>query len=125
MSNPGNAGAKKAWTTRRSAPYRARKTEKASKDALLAWCDANGWKVIFFEGETGAPRTGIVDAIIVRIRPREADVVEVRLVQLKSGSGGMTGREMTRLKRAVQNLSVDSLVALFDGNDLHFVSATP
>jgi hypothetical protein len=121
MASPRSQAAKKAWSTRRSAPYKARKTERASKAALTAWCRANGWKVVFFEGQTGAPRTGIVDAIIARIRPRQADAVEVRLVQLKSGSAGVTGREIARLKSAVKNLSPDWLLAAFDGEDLHFL----
>jgi hypothetical protein len=125
MANPRSEAASKAWATRRSAPYKARKTEKASKAAFSAWCRANGWKVIFFEGETGAPRTGIVDAIIARIRPRQADAVEVRLVQLKSGSAGVTGREIARLKSAVKNLSPDWLLAAFDGEDLLFLPEIP
>src|SRR6266849_3682644 len=86
--------AKKAWITMRSALYRASRSERASKAALSAWCAANGWRVIFFEGRTGAPRTGIVDAVIARIRPGEADGIDIRLVQLKSGAGGLTGREI-------------------------------
>ncbi len=49
--------ATKAWEKMKSAPYKARKNEEASKKALAEWCDTNGWKVIFFEGRTGAPRT--------------------------------------------------------------------
>jgi hypothetical protein len=64
-------GAKKAWETRRSARYRASKSERASKSALAAWCRANSWKLLFFEGETGAPRTGIVDAITVAMLATE------------------------------------------------------
>jgi hypothetical protein len=55
----------KAWATRGSAPYRAVKSERASKIALSEWCQ-NGWKVVFFESATGSPRTGIVDGVIVR-----------------------------------------------------------
>jgi hypothetical protein len=121
MASIRTVAAKKAWTTRRSAPYKARKTEKASKAAFSAWCRKNGWKVVFFEGDTGAPRTGIVDAVIVRIRRREPDCVEVRLVQLKSGSAGVTAGEITRLKRAVKNLCADWILAVFDGGDLHLL----
>lgn len=115
----------KAWATRRSARYRAVKSEKASKIALSEWCQENGWKVLFFEGATGFPRTGIVDAVIVRIKPRDADAVEVRLVQLKSGVGGLTGAEITRLKNAVSRLSTDWLLAAFDGRTLHLVPDIP
>ena len=121
MRDPRSTAAKKAWETRRSARYRASKSEKASKVALRSWCRANGWKVLFFEGVTGAPRTGIVDAIIARIRPRDADAVELRLVQLKSGVGGLTAREIARLKEAVAKLSGDWLLAAFDGETLHLL----
>jgi hypothetical protein len=115
----------KAWATRNSAPYRAAKSERASKTALSEWCQENGWKVVFFESATGSPRTGIVDAVIVRIKPREPDAIEVRLVQLKSGMGGLTGAEITRLKRAVNQLSTDWLLAAFDGQTLHLVPDIP
>ncbi|MGH8510384.1 MAG: hypothetical protein ACREU8_03055 [Gammaproteobacteria bacterium] len=115
----------KAWATRRSAPYRAARSEKASKIALSEWCQENGWKVVFFEGATGSPRTGIVDAVIVRIKPRDPDAIEVRLVQLKAGVGGLTGTEIARLKNAVSQLSTDWLLAAFDGQTLHLVPDIP
>ena len=121
MPDRRSAAAKKAWATRRSARYKARKTERASKEALSAWCRANGWKVLFFEGNTGAARTGIVDAVIARISRADADAVEVRLVQLKAGSGGVTATEITRLKTAGEKLSCDWVVAAFDGETLHLV----
>jgi hypothetical protein len=120
-----SAAARKAWETRRSARYRASKSEKASKSALVSWCRANGWKVLFFEGRTGAPRSGIVDAIIARITPGDPDAIELKLVQLKSGVGGLTAREITRLKKAVTRLSKDWLLAAFDGNTLHIVPEMP
>jgi hypothetical protein len=125
MPDPRSIGARKAWETRRSARYRAAKSEKASKAALLSWCRANGWKVLFFEGDSGAPRTGIVDAVIARIRPGNADAIEVRLVQLKSGAGGLTGAEIARLKRALASLSTDWLLAAFDGETLHLLPDMP
>jgi hypothetical protein len=76
---------------------------------------------LFFEGDTGAPRTGIVDAIIARIRPDDADAVDLRLVQLKAGAGGLTATEISRLKRAVTVLTTDWLLAAFDGETLHLV----
>jgi hypothetical protein len=125
MLEPRSAAARRAWATRRSARYRARKSEEAGKAALTAWCRANGWKLLFFEGKSGAPRTGIVDAIVARIRPDDADAIEVKLVQLKSGAGGLTAREIARLKKAVTKLSGDWLLAAFDGNTLHMVPETP
>ena len=94
----------KAWATRGSAPCRAAKSERASKTALSEWCQENGWKVVFFESATGSPRTGIVDAVIVRIKPREPDAIEVRLVQLKSGMGGLTGGTAKRWVGAVEGI---------------------
>ena len=127
MSTPESRSraAKKAWATRRSAKYRADKSERASKAALLAWCRTHGWKVIFFEGKTGAPRTGIVDAVTARIKPGDADAIDIRLVQLKSGSGGLTAREITRIKRAVLQASRGWLLAAFDGQTLHFLPEVP
>jgi hypothetical protein len=120
MSDRGEA-AKKSWVTRRSPTYKARQQERTSKHALTEWCKANGWKVLFFEGRTGAPRTGIVDAVMVRINSHDADAVEVRFVQLKSGKSGLSGIETTRLKQSVRKASLDWVAALFDGKDLHFL----
>ena len=117
--------AKKAWLTRHSPKYRADRSERASKEALRAWCRRAGWKVLFFEGASGAPRTGIVDAIIARIRRSEPDGIDIRLVQLKSGAGGLTGSEIARMKRAVEDLSHDWLLAAFDGQTLHFLPDIP
>jgi hypothetical protein len=101
------------------------KARERANIALSEWCQENGWKVVFFESATGSRRTGIVDAVIVRIKPREPDAIEVRLVQLKSGVGGLTGAEITRLKRAVAQLSTDWLLAAFDGQTLHLVPDIP
>lgn len=120
-----SAAAKKAWATRQSAKYRADRSERASKEALSAWCRQHGWKVIFFEGRTGAPRTGIVDAVIARIRPGNADAIDIRLVQLKSGAGGLTAREIARIKQAVEQASRGWLLAAFDGQTLHFLPEMP
>ena len=127
VSTPGSRSqaAIKAWATRQSAQYRAAQSEKKSKLALSSWCRDNGWKVVFFEGPTGAPRNGIVDAVITRIRPRNPDLIEVRLVQLKSGLGGLTGAEISRIKKAVTNVSTDWLLAAFDGQTLHLVPDVP
>jgi len=120
-----SAGAIKAWQTRRSPRYRAAHTERASKIALADWCKANGWRVAFFEGPTGAPRTGVVDALLARIKPGTADLIEVRLVQLKAGCGGLTAAEIARLKGAVSQLRADWALAAFDGTELHFVPNLP
>lgn len=113
--------ARKAWATRTTPRYRAGKSERSSKLALSAWAEANGWRVVFFEGSTGAPRTGIVDAILIRLARGQPDVVEIRLVQLKAGAGGLTAREIARLKGALQAMRCEWVLAAFDGTDLHFL----
>src|SRR5437867_946971 len=119
---PGSSeGANKAWVKMRSPQWKARKQERVSKDALREWCKANRWKVVFFEGESGAPRTGIVDALMVRIKPRESDSIEIKLVQLKSGSSGLTAKEIRRLKDAMEQVSKDWVLAAYDGEALHFL----
>ena len=114
--------ATKAWDTRRKPTRKAKRSERASKKALEKWCQASGWKFLFFEGKTGSPRTGIVDAVIAQIWPDDADAVEIKLVQLKSGSSGLSGPESARLQKAIAKVSTGWLGALFDGDDLHFVS---
>jgi hypothetical protein len=113
--------AKKAWRTRNSPKYKAQRSEQASKRALENWCKSNGWKILFFEGQSGAPRTGIVDALIARIASKDADALDIRLVQLKSGAGGLTGIEISRLKQALDKASINWLLAAFDGQVLHFL----
>jgi hypothetical protein len=115
------AAAKKAWATRRSPSYKAKKTEQASKTAFHEWCKANGWKVLFFESERGAPRTGIVDAIITRIKSSDADAIKIKLVQLKSGASGLTSSEVARIKQAVHKATVEWIFAAFDGERIHVV----
>lgn len=83
--------ARKAWKTRRrmSAWEKAHAAEAASKAALESYCIKHGWKVAFFEGKTGSPRTGIIDAVVFRIARGQADVLDLRLVQLKGGKAGV------------------------------------
>lgn len=80
-----------AWQTRRRklAADRAKAafgkgslSEKRSKQALKRWCHENCWKVAFFEGTSGAPRTGIIDAIAYRLDRSHPDLLDVRLIQL-------------------------------------------
>jgi cytochrome c5 len=121
------AAAKKAVQTRKrvNAFTKARAAEAASKEALRAYCEENGWRVAFFEGKTGAPRTGIIDAVAFRIARGKSDVLDLRLIQLKGGNAGVSGPEIARLKRAVTTLEVDWLIAAFDGETLHLVPELP
>jgi hypothetical protein len=80
---------------------------------------------LFFEGESGAPRTGIVDAIMARIKPNDADAIEIKFVQLKSRTGGLTAAEIARMKQAVAQVSKDWLLAAFDGKTIHFLPEIP
>lgn len=117
--------AKAAWVKMRSAPFRAHKTAKRSQEALKAWAEKQGWYVLFLDAPSGNPRTGIVDALLLRIPTHTPDELEVRLVQLKGGSAGLTAFEVTRLELAVEAAAkkMKSLCVLHDGQLLHFQEA--
>jgi hypothetical protein len=117
------AAAKKAVQTRKriSAFAKARAAEAASKEALRAYCQERGWKIAFFEGITGSPRTGIIDAIAFWLGRSNADALEVRLIQLKGGKAGISGPEITRLKRAASGAVVKWMLAAYDGEMLHLI----
>src|SRR5581483_8956778 len=101
------AGFKAALKRKRmTALLRARAAESASKKALRIFLSMRGWRVVFFEGVTGAPRTGIIDAVAFRLRRAESDVLEVRLIQLKGGGSGIGAREIGRLKQAAMKTNV-------------------
>jgi hypothetical protein len=121
------AAAAKALQTRKqmNAFTKARASEAASKEALRSYCEQNGWRVAIFEGKTGAPRTGIIDAILFRVSRTNADVLDLRLVQLKGGKAGVSGAEIARLKKAVGTVETDWLIAEFDGETLHFLPQEP
>jgi len=121
------AAAAKAVRTRRrlSAFAKAHASEAASKDALRMYCQSHGWHVAFFEGATGSPRTGIIDAIAFRLGRKDGDLLDVRLVQRKGGKAGVTGREIARLKHAAGGAMVNWLIAEFDGETLHLLPDDP
>jgi hypothetical protein len=127
LFNNRSAAALKSWKTRRinAAFVKARAAEGASKEALRAWCDEHGWRVAFFEGKTGAPRTGIIDAVIFRLGSRKADEIDVRLVQLKGGKAGVSAAEITRLKQAARTATISWLIAAYDGETLHLLPSEP
>lgn len=108
-----------------SAFAKARAAEAASKEALRVYCKENGWRVAFFEGDTGAPRTGIIDAIAFRLGRQDADALDLRLIQLKGGNAGITGKEIARLKAAAISATVNWLIAEFDGDILHLLPDDP
>jgi hypothetical protein len=117
----------KAKETRKrvNAFTKGRAAEAASKEALRAYCEQNGWRVAFFEGKTGSPRTGIIDAIMFRVSRKNADVLDLRLIQLKGGKAGVSGAEIARLKKAVGTVEADWLIAAFDGETLHLLPKEP
>ncbi len=115
------AAALKAVQTKRrmSAFAKARAAEAASKEALRIYCQEHRWKIAFFEGATGSPRTGIIDAIAFRLGSTNADALDIRLIQLKGGNAGISGPEFARLKKAVSGAIVKWLIAAYDGETLH------
>ena len=57
----------KAWVTRRkilTPQQKAVVAEAASKEALRTYCKKSGVQLAFFEAKTGAPRTGIIKAVV-------------------------------------------------------------
>src|SRR5882724_9813669 len=101
MRRPGatarSLSAQKAWRTRRrlGAFTKARAAEAASKEALRGYGLAQGWRIAFFEGATGAPRTGIIDAVAFQLGRRDPDRLDVCLIQLKGGHAGVSGSAQT------------------------------
>ena len=100
-------------------PLKIRKA--ASKEALRLYCKQHGWKVAFFEGPTGAPRTGIIDAMAYRLGSGNADLLDVRLMALKGRDAGVNASEIARLKKASAGATVKWLIAAFDGETLHLL----
>ena len=119
-----SARALKAWETRRvkSAFIKVRASEAASKEALKEYLVKRGWQVVFSQGnKTGSERIGIVDAFAYRLGRRNADQLEVKLIQLKGGGAGITGREVARLKDATESAKISWALASFDGETLQVV----
>jgi hypothetical protein len=121
------AAAKKAKQTikRMTAFAKARAAEAASKEAMRIYCKEHGWRLAFFEGETGSPRTGIIDAVAFRLGRKNPDLLDVRLIQLKGGDAGVSGREIARLKKATAGAIDSWLIAEFDGDTLHLLPDDP
>ena len=112
------AAAVQAWQTRKSPPHKAKKTALRSQDALKVWCKKHGWRLVFLDAQSGNPRTGIVDAVLLRIAKGSPDKVEIRLVQLKGGGAGLKPYEPVRLERAVNAVDVKAFYVLHDRDDI-------
>lgn len=115
----------KAWKTMRGAVWKAKRSERLSKGALETWARRSGFRLLFLDAASGHPRTGIADAVLLRIKPRAADQVELYLVQLKGGSSGLKPREMARLTKAAASVKAVPLIVLHDGERLHFLGGEP
>jgi len=115
-----------SWARKAMTPWqKAHAAEAASKEALRLYCEGHGWRVAFFEGKTGAPRTGIIDAVMFRLGRKNADALDIRLIQLKGGKAGISGPEIARLRTAASVCKVKIWVAAFDGDALQLLPDEP
>jgi len=114
-----------AWKTMRGPVWKARRSARLSKEAVEAWASESGFRIVFLDAPSGYPRTGIADALMVRIRPRSADEIELYVVQLKGGAAGFKPSEMTRLTKAASAVKATPLIILHDGERLHFLGGEP
>ncbi len=119
------AAALRAWKTMRGPVWKAQRSERLSKTALEAWAKKRGFRVVFLDAASGRPRTGIADALLLRIRPKAADQIELYVVQLKGGAAGLKAREMARLEAAANAVKAVPLIVLHDGERLHFLGGEP
>jgi hypothetical protein len=115
----------KAWKTMRGPVWKAQRSERLSKTALEKWASKSGFKLVFLDAASGHPRTGIADALLLRIRPKAADQIELYVVQLKGGASGFKPREMARLEEAAAAVKAVPLIVLHDGDRLHFLGGEP
>jgi hypothetical protein len=125
-SNSGSTNCRAAaWKTMRGPVWKAQRSERLSKAALEAWARKQGLRVVFLDAARGRPRTGIADALLLRIRPKAADQIELYVVQLKGGAAGFKAREMARLEAAAAAVKAVPLIVLHDGERLHFLGGEP
>ena len=81
MASAKREAALKAWQTMRGPVWRARCTAKNANQALAEWAKEAGFKLVTFDSAKGNPRNGIADAVLIRIKPKSPDQVEIYLVQ--------------------------------------------
>ena len=115
----------KAWKTMRGPVWKANRSERLSKQALSIWAADAGFKLVFLDAASDTPRTGIADALLLRIRPKAADQIELYVVQLKGGGSGFKPKEMARLDQAAAAVKAIPLIVLHDGERLHFLGGEP
>ena len=114
--------ARDAWRTMRGPVWKARQTARRSQDALSDWAKSSGFKVVFLDAASGNPRTGIADAILLRIRPKAADQIDLYVVQLKGGGAGFKATEMARLTKAASAIKATPLIVLHDPDKSNCIS---
>lgn len=117
--------AQKAWKTMHGPVWKAHRSERLSKQALENWATKFGFRIVFLDAASGYPRTGIVDALLFRIKPRSADQLELFVVQLKGGGSGLKPMEMTRLAKAATSIKATPLIILHHDQELHFLGGEP
>jgi len=105
--------------------WKAKRTAKRSQQALRDWADNAGFRLVFLDAASGNPRTGIADALLLRIRPSSPDQIELYVVQLKGGGAGFKAAEMARLTKAAAAVKATPLIVLHDGQQLHFLGGEP
>ena len=115
----------KAWRTMRGPVWKAQRSERLSKLALEAWAAKQGFRAVFLDAASGRPRAGIADALLLRVRPKATDQIELYVVQLKGGASGFKPREMARLESAAASVKAVPLIVLHDGERLHFLGGEP
>jgi len=125
MASTKREAALKAWKTMRGPVWKSRRTARLSKEALESWATAHGFKLVFLDAVSGNPRIGIADALLLRIKPRSPDQIELYVVQLKGGGSGFKASEMARLTKAASAVKATPLIILHDGEELHFLGGEP
>jgi hypothetical protein len=53
--------------------WKAHHAARLSNEALSEWAEESGFKIVFLDAKSGNPRIGIVDAILLRIKPKSPD----------------------------------------------------
>lgn len=104
--------AARAAETRAKPASKARRTERASRDAFATWATENGLFHVFLDW--GTPTTGIVDALLIRVDKHDRDQLEIELVQIKAGSAKLGATERRRLIEACKKVRCVPAAAFWD-----------
>ena len=108
MTTKARNAALKAWRTRRHLSAWERRTRRKRPARRHSRCILKSrggvWRSL--RAKPAPLLTGIIDAVAFRLDRKNADVLDLRLVQLKGGSAGISGKELARLKTAVKAVTV-------------------